>query len=750
MHSLLPILIVAIAVATVLNVALRRFNVPTVIGYIFTGIVIGAVFHVSLHDHSKLETVAEFGVAFLMFTIGLEFSTAQLNKMRREVFLFGCLQVLVSGTVFALLAMALFDIGYQAAMVAGAGLALSSTAIVLKILNENGKINSPFGRNALGILIFQDIAVIPILLMITIFSSQNESLSELLLTTLVNAVITLAVLVLVGRYVLGHVLKVVSNTNSKEIYMGTILFVVVGASYLAHYFGFAYSLGAFIAGMMIADTLYKYQVEADLIPFRDLLLGVFFVSVGLQIDLSVAVNNVDLVLTMTVAVMLIKALLIFVLLVYSVGRKDALKTALTLAQIGEFSLVVFSLLLVNQMLAPTMVQVVLLAIVTSMILTPLLINHVDRIASLLFPANAQEEALDSSSVIAGHVILCGYGLFGRVVSEQLARSAINHVVITNNTDAFVKARAADKTVVFGDPWDRTLLENVRIHDAMGTIIALDDFDEIKKTGAAITLIDPDLKVIARVPTDAERKPLQAFNFDLILDDSSHAAAMLVEQMSRSRLLARETSRLQYLGDYSVERPGEAIAKVQREQARLLDVISRAFDALREGKEWMQVAAFSDSFKVLAEIIADAVANIMSQSSLDVGEYERLNLLLDIQRQLGAINEVMQDLGKELKVLESDDSTANLAHVAVEGLDLLLLSLKDIAEDYSDTDMQILTGMTSRKGRGLARIRENYLGGGKNLAPEIKAVLVSATNHMERLKALFGVVGESYRKLAEAG
>ena len=289
---------------------------------------------------------------------------------------------------------------------------------------------------------------------------------------------------------------------------------------------------------------------------------------------------------------------------------------------------------------------------------------------------------------------------------------------------------------------------MRIHDAMGIIIALDDFDEIKKTAASITLIDPELKVIAKVPSEAERQSLQAFNFELILDDSTHAADLLVHQLTRSRLLAKETSRLQYLGDYSIDQPVEAIRKVEREQARLLDVVSCTFNALREGDDMLQVSAFSDSFTVLAEIIEDVIANIMSQSKLDVGGYERLNLLLDIQRQLHAINKVMQNLGKELKSLSGNDKTRALAQMAVEGLDMLLLSLKDLAEDYSDMDMMIFTKMTSGKGRGLARIRKSYLGEDKNLDPQSKALLVSSTNHMERLKTLFGLVGENYRRLAE--
>ena len=289
MENFIPIFITTMAIATLLNVVLKRFNMPTVIGYILTGAIIATVFDIQLHGNQTLEHIAEFGVVFLMFTIGLAFSVEHLKNMKNEVFVIGFLQVFLTGTVLAIAATFFFDIPYKTAIIVGAGLALSSTAIVLKILNESGLIKSEFGRNSLGILIFQDIAVIPILLMITIFTNDDKTLSALLTETALNAVIALGILIILGKYVLRHFFRIVSNTNSKEIYMGSILLTVVGASYIAEHFGFSYSLGGFIAGMMIADTLYKYQVEADLIPFRDLLLGVFFVSVGLQININVVV-----------------------------------------------------------------------------------------------------------------------------------------------------------------------------------------------------------------------------------------------------------------------------------------------------------------------------------------------------------------------------------------------------------------------------------------------------------------------------
>lgn len=747
LHGLIPILLTAIALATVLNVALKRVNMPTIIGYILTGAIIGNAFDLQLHGNPTLETVAEFGVVFLMFTIGLEFSIGHLKSMRREVFLFGALQVVITAVVFALACHWLLGVDSSSSAIVGAGLALSSTAIVLKILNETGQIKSDFGRYSLGILIFQDIAVIPILLMITLFTSKEQSIGTLLLEAAVDAVLALAILVIVGRYVLKHVFRIVSAARSKEIYIGTVLLIVIGASFVAHEFGFSYSLGAFIAGMMIADTIYKYQVEADLIPFRNLLLGVFFVSVGLQIKVDVVMANLLQIALLVPLLMLVKAALVFTLLSFAGDRRTALKTAITLSQVGEFSLVVFSLVLANRLLDPAWVQMLLVAIVTSMIITPLLINNLDRLADLLFRRQLQAQALDASGTISGHVILCGYGAFGRAVSQQLDASDDNHVILTDSTEDYVNAREADKTVVYGDPADPVLLERVRIKDALGTIVALDDFEHVKRTCAAITLIDPSIRVIAKVPTEEDRAALSDFNNELVLDGNSHTAAVLVGEIDRSRMLARETSQLEHLADYALDRPTQAIEKVEREQVRLLGIMSRSFDALREEKSLLKVKALHDSFMVLSEIIGEAIEDIMGNAELSVTEYERINTLLDNQHQLESINDLLEKLGKELIMLSRHEKTTALSAMAVEGLDTILLTLHDLAREYDEDDMYILKRMTGRESDGLARIRQNYLHPEAGLDADSKALLLSSTNHMDQLKTLFGAVGENYRKLA---
>ncbi len=746
MQNLIPVLLTTVAIATGLNVVFKRFNIPTVIGYIFTGAIIGSLFEIQVHGNEELEQLAEFGIVFLMFTIGLEFSVSHLISMKKEVFLFGLLQVFITGILIAAIAYVFFELDYETGIIVGTGLALSSTAIVLKILNETGQIKTEFGRTSVGILLFQDIAVIPILLMIAIFTSQQKSLTEMLIQTGINAALALAILIVIGKYVLGYFFKAVSSANSKEIYMGFVLLTVVGASYIAHHFGFSYSLGGFIAGMMISETIYKYQVEADLIPFRDLLLGVFFVTVGLQIDVDLVMDNMIPIISLGIAIMAIKMVATFFILVFSIGRKLALKTAITLAQIGEFSLVVFSLLLSNKMMDAVSVQIVMVTIVVSMISTPFIINNADKLVNLVFKGSVEQEPVDQSSLIGGHVLLCGYGSFGQAVSERLDEAAINHVIVTNNTDSYIKAREENKSVVFGDAADRVLLENLQIQRAMGTIIALDDMNTIQQVSAAITLIDPELKIIAKVPTEEDKEQLEGFNHELLLDGNSHTASLLVENISKSRMLAAEISQLQFLGDYSIEAPEQAISKVEQEQVRLLDITSKSFDGLRDEKDIMHIKAFHDSFKVLSEIIENAINDIMSNAKLSTASYERINTLLDNQHLLVSMNEALEDLARELKSLEKVEKTTDLSHMAVEGLDILLITLKEIANEYSEEDMITLKKMTTGEG-GLARIRQAYLSDEAELDSETKALLLSSTNHMNRLRSLLGTIGQNYKRLA---
>jgi Trk K+ transport system NAD-binding subunit len=501
--------------------------------------------------------------------------------------------------------------------------------------------------------------------------------------------------------------------------------------------------------MMIADTIYKYQVEADLIPFRDLLLGVFFVSVGLQIDAAVVAENVFTIVLLAVSLMSVKAAVLFLILMPWCSKRTSLKSAITLAQLGEFSLVVLSLVLANDMMEPAQVQVLMVTVVLSMIATPFLINNSDAIVRLLSRGKIQATPAESASVIGGHVLLLGYGYFGQLVSKFLDDAKITHVIVTDGTDEYVKARELKKMVVFGDPTDRVLLQQVGIDKAMSTIIALDDVDSVKRASAAIRLIDPSVKVIARVTTDEEKAELESFEHELVLDGNTQTATVIVEQIKRSRLLAKEMSELQFMNELDPDDPQSSIEAITREQERLLDVISRSFDGMRQRNGIMQIKAFHESFDVLSEIIGKAISDLLAQASLSPGQYEAINVLVDNQEHLARMNDAMDALGRDLALMAEDDATRSLSEIAVEGLDAILLTLKDLAEEYNDMDLELLRNMTSGDRQGLAGIRESYLSAERNLASDSKALLVSATNKMDRLRGLFGHLADNYQRLAGA-
>lgn len=746
MTNLLTILLTAIAIATILNVLLKRINIPTIIGYIFTGSIIGMAFGIHAHGNAELEHIAEFGIVFLMFSIGLELSISELKAMKKELLVFGFLQVMLTGGILSLAAQGLFGIEQKASIIIGLGLALSSTAIVLKLFNETGEIKTPYGRASKGVLIFQDIALIPILLMITIFTNDDKTIGALLAETAINAALTLAILFVLGKYVLTHFFKIISSTNSKEIYMGSILLIVVGSSYLAHYFGFSYTLGAFIAGVMIADTMYKYQIEADLIPFRDLLLGVFFVSIGMQINMHVIQENILIILGLVGAIMLIKTLIVFIIFRFFIPNKDALKAGLSLSQIGEAALVVFSLILSSKMLNESYVQIIIVTIVFSMILTPFILGNMDRLIRPFFKKATFSEVVTQENILNDHIILCGYGSFGQSISEKLTLEKIDHQIITDNTESFLKARQDGKSVFFGDPADSTLLESLQVREAMSVIVALDDLEDLERVCASINLIDSKISIVVKVQRREDLKELEEFNIKSVLDANEEISSSVVNDILKSKLLAQETTELQHLNMYDKNKPDDAIELVNFEQIRLLDILSKSFNSMREGKDIMVIKAYHDSFSVLSEIIRGVITDLTTNSTLSSIQYSRINTLLSNQHMFEQANDSLKKLGGELYALDTNAKGHNFSNIVVEGLDTILLSLKDVATDYDEDDMMLLKIMTSSDSKGMERVRSAYLSGEDDFDKSGKMLLLSATNLTERLILLFGEIGHNYSKL----
>ncbi len=531
---MLEIIIYTIFISTILNVILKKFSIPTIIGYIATGTIIAYSFnlHEAIHNQD-LREIAEFGVVFLLFSIGLEFSVKHLIKMKKEVFLYGGLQVFLTASFFTFVANGLFSIEIKSSIIIGAALALSSTAIVLKLLNENGDINKTFGQKTLGILLFQDIAVIPILLMITIFSIADNSISTLLMKTFLNAIILLIGLFLTGKYLLEPFFHQVSKTKSNEIFISSILLIVIGASFVSHQFGFSYSLGAFIAGMMISETTYKNQVEADLIPFRDLLLGVFFITVGMQLDFKIIYENITIISLLLPALIVVKIVIIFTILRFSTDKRSALKSSLSLFQLGEFALVIFELSFAKGLLDPVVGQILIVTVIISMIMTPFVLKNISVIADIFNRGKNNNDDLhivDNES-LKNHIILIGYGRLGKHISKLIQKNGTKYIAIEGDIQTVKEAQELNLPVIFGNASQKHILESVNIKDASAVIVSIGNSRKLTHICEVVNELTRNSKTIVKVNKFEEKDELSRLNLShIIVETENTAKAMFDEAM----------------------------------------------------------------------------------------------------------------------------------------------------------------------------------------------------------------------------
>ena len=500
MEQVILIMLATGVVAVVLGIILKRFDVPPIVGYILSGILLVNVIGGGVKDTHILEQIAEFGIVFLMFTIGLEMKLENLMQMRKQVFVFGTLQMVLSIAFFILLSHYLFGLDFKASIVIGGALSLSSTAIVLKILNDTNNISNQYGQNSLGILIFQDLAVIPILLVLSILANSQSSVGELVSDIFISGMLLLIVTVIFGRYLLDPILKIVNKADTHELFIMIVLIIAIGSSFLAHYLGFTYSMGAFIGGMLIAETHYKHQVEADLIPFRDLFLALFFVTVGMQIDIGFFVSHIMEVFGLTIIIMLAKALIIFGIMYFFVGKRVAFETALTISQVGEFSFVVFTLATQNTLLDASTGQLLTLSVIISMVITPFVLKNIKQITEkVLQKPNKDLEIVNiSKETLNNHVIVCGYGSFGKQILLNLKNENIEHIAIIDNYEFFENALSHGEKVIFGNPAQKHILQEAGISKAKAVIIALHDIESIILLSHTIKDINSQIKILAKV------------------------------------------------------------------------------------------------------------------------------------------------------------------------------------------------------------------------------------------------------------
>ncbi len=528
MEHAVGILILTIAIATVLNVLFKRFEIPTVIGYVFAGFIISTFFHLAEESRTFLMHLAEFGIVFLMFTIGLEFSIGHLKRMKKEVFLFGSVQVALSGLIFTLAGYGFFHLDVKAAIVIGFALSLSSTAIVLKILNESNEIHAGYGRLSLGILLFQDLAVIPILLMVSFFSHTDRSVGAMLLNTIGGAVVIYVGLFVFGKYFIERFFDWIMASESDEIFLVSVLFGVISASAFAEYAGFTYSLGAFLAGMLLSETKYRYRIEADLVPFRDILLGVFFVTIGMLIDWHAIVTHIGMIVLLLVSVMFLKGLVIFGTLRFFVQERTALKTAMALFQIGEFALAVFALARSHNIISAEVNQVLIVTVILSMIITPFVLNNIKRIANAMFrePETLRERALAAGGY-ENHVIVCGYGPIGEKVVASLKEKGVLYVILEHDVKVVDKViEEGEEAIYLANAAQKNILSHFNIERASAVVVTIENELQRQLICENIASFRLPVKSIVKVNNDVEERIYKDMGITSVINARDTIAGLL--------------------------------------------------------------------------------------------------------------------------------------------------------------------------------------------------------------------------------
>jgi len=523
-------------ISVVLNLILKRFGIPQIIGYIITGTIIVYAFDLRHVVHSEvLHMIGEFGIVFLMFTIGLEISIDRMKEMRRDVFFNGGLQVGLTAVFIYLICVYVFDIEVKTSLIIALAFSLSSTAVVLTYLKQSKEIYIPYGQRSMGILIFQDIAVIPILLLIGFLSNDGDNLKVVLLETAISAMVLLAVMFIVGKRAMTWILHFSANSRVEELFMGSVLAIVVGASLLADYAGFTYSLGAFMAGMIIAETKYHHKVESDISPFKDLLLGTFFVTVGMKIDINFFISHVGEIVGLFFAVLLLKALLIFFIVRSGSLKSTAVKTALALSQVGEFSFAIFELASANGLLGQELSQILVLIVVLSMFLTPFIITRIHTLAKLF----SKEELIENDfTTIAGkkdHIIVCGYSIVGKFVAKELRERGVAHIIVDNSLKHVKEGLADGEEIYYGDMSKSGILHALHAEDASGVIITLDNPEKKRLISEAVSRYKKQINLIVKVVSLEEKEMLADLPIHAIIDGKEEVAKILVSHSIQCKL-----------------------------------------------------------------------------------------------------------------------------------------------------------------------------------------------------------------------
>ncbi|MFT5395766.1 MAG: CPA2 family monovalent cation:H+ antiporter-2 [Gammaproteobacteria bacterium] len=523
-----------LAISLLVVWVLKRIKLPPILGYLFVGVLVGPYSLGWLPEGDHIKTLAEIGVVFLLFMVGLEFSLSRLIAMRATVFGLGSCQVVISTLSGGFIAW-LTGIEWQAALVVGGALALSSTAIVAKQLSDQLEMQARHGQLTIAILLFQDLAVVPLLVIIPILSmDHDQSLILPILIAIGEGMFAIFIMLQIGRLLLRPFYHLVARTHSAEIFTLATLFIALTAAWLTNQLGLSLALGAFLAGLMLSETEYKHQIEADIRPFRDVLMGLFFISVGAQLDVTVILNEWFWIGLLTSGLIVGKGAVIAILTrLLGYELPVAFRTGLMLGQAGEFGFAVLMVAISNNLLTLEETQPIIAAALLSMLITPILIRYNGRITERLFRGayiaglNSPTKELNSAcETLTEHVIICGFGRIGQNLANILREMNIPYVALDLDHSLIREAWEAGENVFYGDSTHAEILKKAELVRASALIITFDDALIAEHIIKSARQINTAIPIVVRSKDDQYMDNLHSVGASNVVPESFEASMML--------------------------------------------------------------------------------------------------------------------------------------------------------------------------------------------------------------------------------
>ena len=545
MESILSLIVALLAVSVGVVMAARAAKLPPLIGYLVVGVAFGPHALGVAPDTDVTLWLAEIGVVFLMFSIGVEFSLARLRAMKTLVLGLGSAQVVLTIAAVAGLSLALTPLHgmpWQASVVLGCALSMSSTAMVMRMASDRGELETAHGRPVVGVLLFQDLAVVPLMIIVPALAgvaavssgtSADMEMAQTLALALAKAILVLVIMVVVGQRLVGPWLTLVARRKSQELFSLNLLLMTLGLAWVTEHLGLSLALGAFMAGMLISETEFRYQVEADIRPYRDVLMGLFFITVGMRLNLSVVMEQGWVLLALLAAYVGIKLAVIAGLArLFKIPPGPSLKAGLWLFQAGEFGFVLLDPSLIGQLLPDHVLQLVLAGMVISMLITPFVVDRSDglvmRVARSEFLRRSLEIHRIASQAVSAdkHLLICGYGRCGQNLAQLLDQENIDYVALDLDPQRTREAAAAGHSVVFGDAARRETLLAAGIHRATSLVITYADRASAIRVIRAVRQLAPQLPIIVRARDDGDLTPLRDAGATEVIPEVIEGSLML--------------------------------------------------------------------------------------------------------------------------------------------------------------------------------------------------------------------------------